>query len=231
MKPILSLITGTRNRPADFRRLVDSIEAYTNVNWELVCSDASDSQLDNEEVAAERPRIRMIPERPRLGCTKGYNRAFQAARGTYCLWLNDDCEVTSGYAEAAISFMEANPRIGLGALPYSNRGGPFRVNEYEGMVYANFGILRRSLGDQVGWFDDLLTMYGNDNSLAFRVLLAGHGIAEIPGARIIHHEHDDQHRRDNQNGRQEEAEKLRAKYLPHLAEMREVYERCRLVTA
>lgn len=210
---------------------MDSIEAYTNVNWELVCSDASDSTLDNEEVAAGQPRIRLIPERPRMGCTKGYNRAFQAARGTYCLWLNDDCEVTPGYAEAAISFMEANPRIGLGALPYSNRGGPFGVNEYEGMVYANFGILRRSLGDQVGWFDDLLTMYGNDNSLAFRVLLAGYGIAEIAGARIIHHEHDDQHRRDNQNGRHEEAEKLRAKYLPYLTEMRAVYEAARLVTA
>lgn len=238
MQPILSLITGTRNRPADFRRLVDSIEKHTTVEWELVASDASDSPIENEAVATDEtwPKIRIIPERPRLGCTKGYNRAFRRARGTWCLWLNDDCEVMPGYAEAAINFMETHPEIGLGALYYADAGTreSFHINKCGfNMEYANFGILRRELGNQIGWMDDELSMYGNDNSLAYRVLLAGKGIAGIADAKIFHHATQDKHRVENNEYeyRQQQAEILRAKYGPHLAAMREVYDRCRLVTA
>ena len=62
------------------------------------------------------------------------------------------------------------------------------------MLYANFGILRRSLGKELGWFDEELTMYGSDNSLTFKTLLAGHGVTSIPGAKLIHHGHADQQR-------------------------------------
>lgn len=235
--PVLSLITGTRNRPHDFRRLVDSIEAHTNVDWELVVSDASDSPLENEEVATEAtwPRIRVIPERPRLGYSKGFNQAFRAARGAWVIFLNDDAEVCSGYAETSIRFMESHPEIGLGALYYSdpNHVG-FKVNTCSfGMLYANFGIIRRTLGNKIGWFDERIVMYGGDNTLAYRVLLAGKGIAAIPDARIIHNSPNDAERHENNSGsfRQEQSELMKSIYRPHLEEMRAVYEQCRLVTA
>lgn len=236
MKPILSLVTGTRNRPNDFRRLVDSIEAHTPMSWQLVVSDASDTPIENEPVATEKtwPHIVVIPERPRLGCTAGYNKAFRAAKGTYIIWLNDDVEVMPGYAENAIRFMEAHPEIGMGALYYGEPNLQYGVNRCSfGMLYANFGILSRELGNQVGFFDPDLKMYGNDNSLAYRVLLAGKGIAGIPDARVFHHSTQDEQRRENNEHsfRVAQAELLKAKYGPYLADMRAVYERCRMVTA
>lgn len=238
MKPVLSLITGTRNRPMDFRRLVDSIERHTPMEWEIVVSDASDTPIENQPVATSEtwPKIHIIPERPPKGCTVGYNIAFRKARGEWCLWLNDDCEVMHGYAENALRFMEQHPEIGLGALYYADAGTreSYHVNTCGfGMLYANFGILRRDLGQQVGWFDDDLTMYGNDNSLTYRVLMAGKGVAGIPDARIFHHSTRDQHRVENNEDtfRQAQADLLRAKYGPHVGQMREVYERARLVTA
>lgn len=229
MTPILSLVTGTRNRPQDLLRLVHSIEQHTPMSWELVVSDASDEPIDLALPSA----VVVLPERPRQGCTRGYNRAFRHARGPWVIWLNDDCEVLPGYAENAIRFMEVNPRIGLGALPYSNKGGPFLTNSnsFDGMLYANFGIIRRELGEQIGWFDEIVEHYGCDNSIGFRVLLAGLGIAEIPNARVIHYEHDDIHRHENLRNQMADANRLRAKYETLLPQMREVYERCRLVTA
>lgn len=223
---MLSLVTGTRNRPDDFRRLVDSIERHTPMKWELVVSDASDMPIQNEPVATDEtwPKIRVIPERPRLGYSRGFNQAFRQARGKWVIFLNDDAEVTAGYAEAAIRFMESHPKIGLGALYYSNRGGPFMVNQHEGMIYANFGIMRRTFGNKIGWLDEDLVMYGSDNALAFKVLLAGLGVAGIPDSRIIHHECHDEQRMQNQHGRYAEADKLAAKYGPKLSEMRAVYE-------
>ncbi len=225
MTPKLSLIVGTRNRTESFQRLVDSIIRYTSVPWELVVSDASDTPI-----VCKDDRVRIIPERPRLGCTKGYNVAFRAAQGEYLIWLNDDAEVCEGYAETAIAFMEKYPRIGLGALHYSEDGGPFRVNSAWGVPYANFGIISKWLGDVVGWFDEDLEMYGCDNSLTIRVLMAGSGVSDIPGAHIIHHSVKDEHRLENQRTRHRDNEKLTNKYMPHREDWVNNYRRLKVNT-
>lgn len=159
--------------------------------------------------------------------------ACRQAAGKFTIILNDDCEVLPWYASASVGFMEQNPLIGVGAIPYSNKGGPFRTNAnaFDSLLYPNFPIISTELGNRIGWHDEEITMYGADNSLGFRVLLAGFGIAEIPNARVIHHEHDDVHRRENLSTQMEDANRLRAKYEPYLQQMREVYERCRMVTA
>lgn len=215
MNPVLSLVTGTRNRPQQFQRLLMSIELHTQVEWELVVSDASDVEMCYPD------HIRVIPERPRLGCTKGFNRAFREARGEFVLWLNDDCEVTRGYDTAAIAFMEKHPQIGLGALHYSENGGPFHVNSAWGdrdrpgeAIYANFGIISRELGEKVGFFDEEIQMYGCDNSLTFRILLADKGVADIPDARILHHSVQDAERQANQVNRLRDNQTLTRKYMP-----------------
>lgn len=221
MTPTLSLVTGTRNRPDSFLHLLDSVVTHTSVPWEMLVADASDQPL-----FCDHPNVRVLPERPRLGMSRGYNRAFRKAQGEFVLWLNDDAEVLAGYAEEALRFMRAYPEIGLGALHYSESGGGFHVNAYCGMVYANFGILRRELGNQVGWFDEELVMYGNDNALTFRVLMSGKGVSGIPQARLLHHPIHDPERAANteHNRRVRDVERLIEKYGPHLARMRAVYQ-------
>lgn len=228
-QPILSLVTGTRNRERSFRRLLRSIVAHTPVPFELVVSDASDEPIDQSDLPMN---VRILPERPRLGCTRGYNRAFREARGQWVLWLNDDVEVCEGYATTAIDFMEAHPEIGLGALYYTDTGNgtPLHVNSAWGCLYANFGIIRRELGNQLGWFDDEILMYGNDNSLTLRVLLAGYGVAAIPNTKVIHHYERDAERQKNENRtqRMRDNEVLQRKYMPLQKEWTVTYERYRM---
>lgn len=214
------------NRRESLLRLLDSIIAHTSVPWEFVASDASD-----EPSNVNLPEVRILPEMPRLGCTKGFNRAFREAHGEFVIWINDDAEVCPGYDTAAIEFMQAHPQIGLGALHYSEGGSPFHINSAWGVPYANFGIIRRSLGNEVGWFDEDLEMYGCDNSLAFRVLMAGHGIADIPGSKIIHHSEKDQLRLDNQRSRLRDNETLSAKYMPYRSEWLSTFNRFRIPSA
>ena len=219
---ILSIVTGTLNRPHDFGRLMRSILAHTSVNYEVIVADASDDPLYTDDLP---DNVIVIPERPRLGHTRGYNAAFRQARGTWVIWLNDDVEVLPGYADAAIRFMETHSGIGLGALYYREGFRDFLVHSYFGMLYANFGILNREFGNQIRWFDEDLPMYGTDNALAFKVLLAGKGIAAIPHARIIHYATQDIHRMEHNEWMQRvrDAETLMAKYGPRMKEMRAVY--------
>lgn len=226
----LSLVTGTRNRTRQFARLVESIIAHTPTPWELVVSDASDYPLELDVPA----NVRILPERPRLGCTRGYNRAFREARGNWVIWLNDDVEVCEGYATAAIRFMEMHPYIGLGALYYSEpeNSKPFHVNSAWGCTYANFGIISRDLGNTVGWFDEEILMYGNDNSLTLRVLLAGFGVAAIPDAKVIHHSERDAEREQNENRtqRMRDNDVLQRKYMPQQRQWQATYQRFRVDT-
>lgn len=219
----LSLVTGTRNRPESLQRLVNSIEANTVVEWELIIADASDGP--SSLAFLQLPKLKWIVERPPIGVARGYNQAFKKARGEFVMFLNDDCEVLPGYAETAIRFMEEHPMIGLGALYYREGDKDFHVNSYYQMVYANFGIIRRELGEQIRWFDESIPMYGCDNALAFKVLLAGFGIDGIPGATLIHHAIDDQMRRDNneEQKRIREADMLRERYASLVPALQAIY--------
>lgn len=227
MKPELSLVTGAMDRPESFARLVDSIVRNTFVDWELVVSDASEVPL-----TCDVEQVRILPEKPRLGCVKGFNRAFREAQGEWVIYLNDDATVEPGYDVAAIDFMKRHPRIGLGALHYSEPNAqppkPFHINGAWGVPYGNFGIIHRELGNHVRWFDEDLTMYGNDNSLALRVLLADYGIADIPDARVVHHSVKDQARIDNQRHRRRDNEILTEKYMPLKDQWRSAYHRHRV---
>lgn len=218
---VLSLVTGTRNRLDSLMRLVCSIQSHTKVNWELIIADASDEPIP----FVDEPGITILPERPRVGVSKGYNRAFAQAKGKYVLWLNDDAEVLPGYDVEAVRFMELNSNIGLGALYYQEGGSDFRVNSYLGMTYANFGIMKREFGNSIGWFDEEFPMYGSDNALAFRTLLADKGVAGIPNARLIHHAVADRHREENNLSvdRWHDVELLMAKYGDKIQYMRGIF--------
>lgn len=222
-RPLLSLITGTLNRKPSFDRLVTSIVERTKVSWELVVADASDEPYPGNYPE----QVIFIPERPRRGCVKGYNTAFARARGEWILWLNDDAEVMPGYDTAAISWMSSHPDAGLGCLYYAESCLPYRINFYHEMAYANFGIMKRSFAQSIGFMDEVVTMYGNDNSVAFRTLLAQKGIGSIPMSRIWHHVIMDQYKIDNQRNRRPDATALMNKYGPFLPEMKRVYEKYR----
>lgn len=196
---------------------------HTIAPWELIVSDASDVPItDSIELPTN---VTVIPERPRLGQVKGYNVAFRQAKGEFCLWLNDDAEVCPGYDTESLKFMTAHREFGLGALHYSENGGEFHVNSAWGCIYANFGILNRHLGEQVGFFDEDLHMYGSDNSLTIRVLLAGHGVSDIPTARVLHHSEMDQERVNNQAYRSRDNRVLQDKYMPSRADWLKTYRK------
>jgi GT2 family glycosyltransferase len=214
----LSIVTGTVDRPESLYRLIASVQALTTVSYELVIADAS-----TEPIKTEWPNVRVLREWPRQGCVKGYNRAFREALGKWVIWLNDDVEVLPNYDRAAIRFMEENPKVGLGAIYYQEAKLPFHVNQHLGMIYANFGIISRQLGNDVGWFGDELQMYGCDNRLTFEVLLAGYGVVDIPESRVIHHSVPDEIRIENQKNRREDNIKFYQMYKMKYDRIRQVY--------
>lgn len=217
--PLLSIVTGTVDRPHRLRVMLESIEMHTFVPYEVIVADASQDPL-----TPYADHISVITERPRIGHAAAYNRAFGYARGKWVVWLNDDVQVLPNWDTAAVGFMEGHPWCGLGALYYSENGMPFKISNWLGMIYANFGILERSFGDSIGWFDSpLVYCYGADNSIAWKTLLAGKGIAGIPGSRVIHSPVTDSAKERNLERQAVDAKRLLDHYRPLLPKIQQIY--------
>jgi GT2 family glycosyltransferase len=212
----LSIVTGTVERPQALRRFVGSVfeHATPGIDWELIIADAS-----RNPTFVKHPNVKTIHENPRAGHAAGYNRAFREAQGEYVVWMNDDAIVCKDWDARAISFMERNPWCGLGAIYYSEGGCCFHINSYQGMPYANFGILERSFGEQIGWFDEFCRMYGADNSVAFKTLLAGKGIGACWGSKVEHWPIMDDIKRDNVARQAQDARALMDRYRDKIDEM------------
>ena len=222
----LSIVVGTLERPDAIRRLIDSIVANTKVSYELLIGDASKVPLAQSSVPAA---VRVLLEQPRLGFVKGYNRCFRECKGPWVVWLNDDAVVTPSWDTEAIGVMEANPHVGLGCLAYSECGGPFYVRSYADMVYANFGIMPRSFGDEIGWFNEKLVMYGVDNAITFDVLLHNRFVVPINTSCILHMRADDELRKVNAAGAALASAKLTELYGAKMSTIRATYECLRKV--
>ena len=196
-EPLLSIVVGTRNRPKIFDRFLASVINTATVPTELVVGDATqeDRYAKDDFFGEGLGVVRVLHESPPLGMLRGYNRCFRECLGSWVVWFNEDCELLPGWDVAAISYMTAHPEVGLGAVYFKDRRedgsyeDKFRVYEYPIFVpHANFGVLRREFGNEIGWFDERLGWgYGSDSALGLTVIEHGKAVARIPGCKCIHH--------------------------------------------
>lgn len=212
----MSIVTGTRHRPDSFRRFVESVADAATVTTQLIVADASD--VPDYALAMCLDVLRDCPavvtaschhEKPRLGTAAGYNVAFRKATGRYVAWLNDDVQLEHGWDRIAVDYMDKWPEIGIGCMYFRDRNGgqwnpTYYVQEYHGMVYANFGIVRREVGERIGWFGETVDHYGVDNCISMAAIEAGYAVVPIPGCKCKHWREIDRERiehleRHNQN--------------------------------
>ena len=183
--PILSIVTGTRNRPESIARMARSVLAHTGVPFEMLIGDASDG---GPSFASGDPRVHVHREAPPLGPPRGYNALFRRARGAWACFLNDDLEVRPGWGEAVLAAAARYPKADLLCLPVVEPGYPAPlVWLYLGIPYACMGAIRREAGEALGWFDEGFEFYATDPDFALRVVSAGRGLAPVPGAHVLHH--------------------------------------------
>ena len=206
MTPLISVVVGTRNRPVEYGRFIDSVLKTATVPTEVVVGDATSqdiyaySFLTNGET-----EVVVFQESPPMGMLRGYNSCFRKCRGEWVVWFNEDCELLPGWQQAALDYMTAHPEVGLGAVYFKDKKEDgtyednYRVYEYPRFVpHANFGFLRREFGDSLGWFDERLGWgYGSDSAFGLQVIESGKAVSRIPGCKCIHHREWDKERTIN----------------------------------
>ena len=200
----LSIVLGTYNRYGHLAALMDSIRETVTRPYEVVVADGGSTDGTREYLVAQ-PDVVFIGERALHGAVNAYNKAFGLARGRYVAHLNDDCRLLGGCLDAACALLDADERIGQVALPFIDGQGPPQVNYVHmdgiNVLYANFGVLRREVGNALGWWGDYLHTYGGDCELSFRIWEAGYRVAALKGYALHHYREQDELRRENVESR------------------------------
>lgn len=200
--PVVSIVIATYGRFARLRRCVERVRENVRLPREIVVvgGGAGDG---TEEWAEAQADIRFIRETRREGATKAYNKGFRAATGKYVMWLNDDSYPLSGAVEAAVAMIERPDQGDLGMVAFyhnenrqwnkldtiEHEGEAYSIYNVRGYAYANFGLLRPTLLERLGYLDERYYFCGWDPDLALKVQKeAGLKVIGCRAALVYHEE-------------------------------------------
>ena len=220
--PELSIVTGTRNRLDLLAEMVASVLEHTELSFELLIGDGSDS----EYASFDDPRVQVFPEEEPLGSVRGYNELFKRARADLVCYLNDDLVVLPGWSRRILDVFRQHPEVDLACIPLiePDEPRPF-IALYHSIPYAQMGVLRRQAGEALGWFDERYRAYGPDPDLAMRLIASGRRLAPIYGAVVEHLKVEDDPRESNSRTFESDNAELHRLWYPRRYEIRRKYRK------
>lgn len=198
----LSIVVGTLNRLSYLQKCIASInQSCGDMEHEIIVVDGG-SQDGTFQWLRLHPEIITIEQGAAYGAVYAFNAGFDAAEGDYVAALNDDCVVKGDTLKLACDYLDSHAQCGQVAIPWHDIGDrDLRVmHVFIGIqrldvIYANFGVTRRWLGDKVQWWGTYMDHYGGDSELSFMIWHAGYTVDELRGGQIDHFRVQDETRR------------------------------------
>ena len=95
------------------KQFVPAASRYTvSERADLIVADNGSTDGSVEWLLANHPEVKVLPFTENLGFAGGYNRAIAETRYPLTLLLNSDVEVTSGWLDPLLDYMDAHPECG-----------------------------------------------------------------------------------------------------------------------
>jgi GT2 family glycosyltransferase len=213
--PFLSIIVPTLNGMTWLPTLMDALSRQTFRDFEVIVVDDGSSDHTVGFLEENYPAVRVIVNRQNQGFVVSCNTGAAAARGKIIVFLNNDTEPETTWAEELARAICSHPQsgifasklllfderdklhsagdiMGLDGIP-RNRGvwqvdnGQF---DHNAAIFGGCGgavAYRRELWTALGGFDEQFWMYIEDADFAFRAQLLGWEATFVPSARVYHH--------------------------------------------
>ena len=201
----LSIIIVSYNSADLICGCLDSILSAGCAETEIFVVDNASTDGSTSLIKENYPAVHLTENPANRGFAAANNQVLQRCRGRYVLFLNPDTKVMPDTFRNALSFMDANPSIGLAGTKIVNLDGSPQDSvsyRYPGQKYAKreslptigaiacvLGasmIARREILLDVGGFDEDFFLYGEDQDLCLRIRRKGFEIGYIESALVIH---------------------------------------------
>lgn len=109
---MISVLTVNYRSARDVGELAASLRAHhEGLNVELIV--ANNSPDERVDVASDDQLRVSVHDGENVGYGGGINRAMRQSRGEYLMAVNPDVRVTPGVLRGAISYLDANPDVGI----------------------------------------------------------------------------------------------------------------------
>lgn len=191
----VSIVIATYNRLDLLRDCVEAIRGSVGaLAYEIVIVDGG-SEDGTLEWCAEQKDIRLIAQGELVGAIKAFNTGFMASRGEYVVHLNDDSYVLDGCIYNAWRILENPENWAVGQVAFAHKepgtDGQYVVKGVCQLLYANFGMTRRWIGDHVGWWGNYAHTYSGDPELSLNIWARGYSVAASGECLVDHTRHQD----------------------------------------
>ncbi|MNO20292.1 N-acetylglucosaminyl-diphospho-decaprenol L-rhamnosyltransferase [compost metagenome] len=206
-----SIIIPTYNGKNFLQQCLDSIEAYTDLPYEVIVVDDGSSDGTEKMLRGRRGALRIGGHTQNCGFARSVNTGLMMARGTTIVLLNNDVLVTERWLSQMLRCLNENPGTAVVGpvtnyiggeqqidVPYEDVAGmrkfAARYNRYQPGLWKDserlvgFCLLfSRCTFEQVGYFDEGY-MVGNfeDDDWMIRLRFQGKGM-KIAGDTFVHH--------------------------------------------
>lgn len=209
----LSIITVNYNSKTLVKELVDSIKK-SKVDFEIKIIVVENSQEDLSDI----PNITYLRNKGNLGFSSGNNLGVTQAVGDYVWFMNPDTTVDPDTIAYMVNYMDNHPEVGVATPKLVLQNGQLDKNcrrkfptplnslkrflgltgyfittpeDQEVEVDSVMGsslLVRRVLGEKIGWWDEDYFMYGEDLEFCWQIKQLGFKIMYVPNV-VVHHHH------------------------------------------
>lgn len=201
----ISVIIVSYNTRDLIATCLDSIVNVNDGRKEIFVVDNASTDGSVEFIRKHYPNVNLIVNKENRGFAEANNQALQLSRGRYIFLLNPDAEFLPSTFGPMISFMDANPHIGLAGVKMINPDGSPQESfshEYPGNKLASYElsglkgsiawvlgasmIIQSDIMKRLGGFDESFFVYGEDQDLCLRIRKAGYEIGYNDNGIIVH---------------------------------------------
>lgn len=207
----MTVVIPTLTAGSALAECIASLERQTVRDLEVIIVDNSGMHLVRKSLYPSSPHQVLEPA-ANVGYGAAINAAYAYSRAPFLAVLNDDAVAAPGWAEALMRTMESHPEAGLCASQVRLAGrnaldsagmsiacdgtskqrghgaAPERFSREEEVLLpsGSAALLRRTMIEEIGLFDEDFFLYCEDTDLGLRARWAGWKCYYVPDAVVDH---------------------------------------------
>lgn len=150
------------------------------------------SRDETRTAAAEARRgVEIVTMGANLGFGRACNAGLRLVETEYGVLINPDVVLSEGCLDLCVAVADAHQDVALFGMPPHKakavesdlKSGDVRPVE---MVIGAFMFMRMAAFEEIGFFDENIFLYFEDDDLCLRTRMAGYGVAAVDGIEIEH---------------------------------------------